>query len=71
MNTFTLGGINITIILFYIFIFLLINTGIPALLTFMNIDVVDTYLPFQIFATAMIVLSLILPRKVNNIFTNQ
>jgi hypothetical protein len=71
MNTFTLGGINITIILFYIFIFLLINTGIPALLTFMNIDVVDTYLPFQIFASAMIVLSLILPRKVNNIFTNQ
>jgi hypothetical protein len=68
MKPFLLGGINITTILFFIFLFLLINTGIPALLTFMNIDVTDTYLPFQIFAIAMMVLYLILPKKVNNIF---
>lgn len=63
-----IGGMNITLIIFYIFIFLLINTGIPAILTFLNIDTVDTYLPFQLFATAMMFLFIVLPKKINNPF---
>lgn len=59
---------TISLIIFIISIFILINLGIPALLNFLNVSVNQVYTPFQLFATAIIILFILLPYEVYNPF---
>lgn len=59
---------NITKIAGFIFFVLFINMGIPMILDFMNVNVVDYYTPIQVFIMALIVLYFLLPQRVYNPF---
>jgi len=59
---------NFKNLVFGIMLFILINNAFPALLSTLNVDVSEYYLPFQIFALAYLLLYIILPKNVSNPF---